>query len=67
MEKEIANLSIEAKEESFSDEIMELVAKRTQAKKDKQYALADEIRAKLLDMGIVLTDTKDGVKVAYKQ
>jgi len=68
MEKEVELLSKDVDEEQiFSPEIMELVAQRTQAKKDKQYALADEIRAKLLDMGIVLTDTKDGVKVAYKQ
>lgn len=68
MEKEVELLSKNVDEEqTFSPEIMELVAQRTQAKKDKQYALADEIRAKLLDMGIVLTDTKDGVKVAYKQ
>ena len=68
MEKEVAKIGDAATEEqTFSDEIMELVAQRTQAKKDKQYALADEIRAKLLEMGIVLTDTKDGVKIAYKQ
>lgn len=33
---------------------------RLQAKKDKNFALADEIRNKLQDMGISIKDTKDG-------
>jgi cysteinyl-tRNA synthetase len=37
-----------------------LVAERIQAKKDKQYARADEIRKQLLAAGIILEDSKDG-------
>ena len=39
-----------------------MIAERTAAKKAKDFAKADEIRAKLLDMGIVIEDTREGVK-----
>ncbi len=43
-------------------EIDGLVAERTAAKKARNFAVADEIRATLLDKGIVIEDTKDGVR-----
>lgn len=43
-------------------EIESLIAERTAAKKEKNFAKADEIRAKLLEMGIILEDTREGVK-----
>ncbi len=43
-------------------EIEALVEKRTQAKKDKNYALADEIRNTLKSMGVVIEDTPQGPK-----
>ncbi len=43
-----------------------LVAQRTQARKDKNWAEADRIRDELSAMGIVLTDTPDGVKWSRK-
>ena len=43
-------------------EIEKLIAERTAAKKAKDFATADAIRAKLLDMGIVIEDTREGVK-----
>jgi cysteinyl-tRNA synthetase len=36
------------------------IAERAAAKKDKNFALADEIRAQLLEEGIVLKDTREG-------
>ena len=45
------------------EEIRQLVAQRTQAKKDKNFALADELRAKVLEMGYVIEDTPKGAKV----
>ena len=41
-------------------EIDALVAQRTQAKKDKDFARADEIRDELATMGVEITDTPDG-------
>ena len=39
-----------------------MIAARQQARKEKNYALADEIRGKLQAMGIILEDTREGVK-----
>ncbi len=43
-----------------AERVEQLIAERIQAKKDKQYARADEIRKELLDAGILLEDSKDG-------
>ena len=55
-----------AREEESSDVdvalIEEKIAERTAAKKEKNFARADEIRAELLSMGIVIEDTREGVK-----
>ena len=40
--------------------IEEMIAARAEAKKQKNYAEADRIRAELSEMGVTLTDTKDG-------
>ncbi len=57
-------LGIVVKEEKESlDEMVEaLIQERTEAKKNKDFAKADEIRDKLKDMGIILEDTRAGVK-----
>ncbi len=47
---------------SLDDEVEELIAQRAQARKDKNWALADEIRDKIKAMGIILEDTPQGVK-----
>jgi cysteinyl-tRNA synthetase len=39
-----------------------LIAERNAAKKAKNFARADQIRQQLLDLGIVLEDTKSGVR-----
>ncbi len=47
----------------LSDEAIEaLVAERTQAKKTRNFARADAIRAELLAKGVVIEDSKDGVR-----
>jgi cysteinyl-tRNA synthetase len=51
------------KEGALSDEEVEArIAQRTQAKKSKDFAGADRIRQELLEQGIILEDTKDGVR-----
>ncbi|MEN6533548.1 MAG: cysteine--tRNA ligase [Bryobacteraceae bacterium] len=43
-------------------EIDALIAERNQARKSRKFARADQIRAELLDKGVILEDTKDGVR-----
>ncbi len=43
-------------------EIEALIAERTAAKKARNFALADQIRDELLEQGIILEDTKAGVR-----
>ncbi|HEY8363649.1 MAG TPA: cysteine--tRNA ligase [Tissierellaceae bacterium] len=50
------------KDEILEEEILELIEKRTEARKNKNYKLADEIRDKLREKGIILEDTPEGVK-----
>ena len=47
---------------SLEAEVEGLIQERQQARKDKNFAKADEIRDRLKDMGIVLEDTPQGVK-----
>ena len=49
-------------DDTFEQQIEALVAERTVAKKEKNYARADEIRATLSDMGIIIEDTPAGPK-----
>ena len=49
-------------EDMLDEEIEALIQKRTDAKKNKDFKLADEIRNELLEKGIVLEDTRQGVK-----
>jgi len=48
--------------DSIDSEIEKLIEKRQQARKEKNWALADSIRDQLKDMGIILEDTPQGVK-----
>ena len=50
------------KEDSLDDEIEKLIAERTQARKNKDWATADKIRDQLKAMNIVLEDTPQGIK-----
>jgi cysteinyl-tRNA synthetase len=43
-------------------EVESKIAERTAAKKAKNFALADQIREQLLEQGIILEDTKSGVR-----
>jgi cysteinyl-tRNA synthetase len=48
---------------SLSDAAIDaLVAERTQAKKTRNFARADSVRNELLEKGILLEDTRDGVR-----
>ena len=55
---EVLGIHAERKEESLDARVEALIEER----KEKNYARADEIRAELTAMGILLEDTKEGVK-----
>ena len=46
----------------FDEEIEKLIEERQEARKAKNFARADEIRQELLEKGITLLDTREGVK-----
>ena len=58
----VLGIITEKKEEILDSEIEDMIAQRQAARKAKDFALADQIRGKLLDMGIILEDTREGVK-----
>ena len=49
-------------EDEVSEEAMELINKRIEARKNKDFKLADELRDALLEIGVEVEDTRDGVK-----
>lgn len=59
---DVLGLIVLKKEEVLDEDIEALIEERQAARKAKDFAKADEIRAKLLDMGIELKDTREGVK-----
>ena len=59
---DVLGLIIDKKEEILDDEIEALIAERQAARKEKNFARADEIRDELAAKGIVLLDTREGVK-----
>ena len=59
---EICGLILEKKAEILDEEIEQLIQERQDARKAKNFARADEIRNQLLEQGIVLEDTREGVK-----
>ncbi|HLR15648.1 MAG TPA: DALR domain-containing protein, partial [Bacillota bacterium] len=58
---EVLGIQIEA-EELLDDEIDKLIAERNEARKEKDFARADEIRDLLKEKKIILEDTAQGVR-----
>jgi len=48
-------------------EIQDLIAQRNQARREKQWAVADEIRDRLASMNIILKDSPDGTQWQRKR
>ncbi len=58
----ILGLKTERKAEVLDQEIEEMIRQRQEARKAKDFARADAIRNELLEKGIILEDTREGVK-----
>ena len=58
---DVLGLKVLAEKELLDDEIEALIAARTEARKNKDFAKADAIRDELLEKGIILKDTRAGV------
>lgn len=63
MLSDICGLIVDKQEELMDEEIQRLIDERQAAKKEKNFARADEIRDELLAKGIALKDTREGVKI----
>ena len=59
---DVLGLILEKKEEILESDIEKLIEERQAARKAKNFIRADEIRNQLLEKGIVLLDTREGVK-----
>ena len=59
---DVLGVIVEKKEEMLDADIEALIEERQAARKAKNFARADEIRNELLSKGIVLEDTREGVK-----
>ncbi len=59
---DILGLIVDKEEELLDSDIEALIEERKAARKNKDFKRADEIRDSLLEMGIVLEDTREGVK-----
>ena len=66
----VFSLDLLKEEEKTSNEddtwILELIEKRKEAKANKNYALADQIRNELLEKGVELLDTREGTTYKIK-
>ena len=59
---DVLGLIVDKKEEMLDDDIEALIEERQQARKEKNFKRADEIRDELLAKGIILKDTREGVQ-----
>lgn len=63
----VLGLKCDLRKNDLDSEIKNLIEQRDLAKKNKDWNLADHIRDKLFDMGIILEDTKDGTHWFHKR
>lgn len=56
----------ETQEEQIPEDIRAIAEERYQAKKNRDFAKADELRNKLSELGYIVADSKDGYTVTSK-
>ena len=59
---DVLGIIVEKEEELLAEDIEKLIEERQAARKAKNFQRADEIRNELLEKGIILEDTREGVK-----
>ena len=59
---DILGIKIDRKKEILDSDVEKMINERNKARTNKDFKKADEIRDSLKDMGIILEDTKEGVK-----
>ena len=59
---DVLGIIVEREEEILDADIEALIAERQAARKERNFARADQIRDELLAKGIILEDTREGVK-----
>ena len=62
---DILGIILEKEEKLLPEDIEKMIEERQEARKNKDFARADEIRDELLNKGIVLEDTREGVKYKW--
>ena len=58
----VLGLSLRVEKEVLDEEIDALIEERNKARKDRNFARADEIRDQLKEMNIILEDTAQGIR-----
>ncbi len=53
----------EEKNDDIPEEVLSLAAQRAEARKAKNFALADELRAKITEMGYIIEETRQGTTI----
>ncbi|MCL2618424.1 MAG: cysteine--tRNA ligase [Defluviitaleaceae bacterium] len=60
-------LTEQEQDDGLVNTVEELVAKRQEARKAKDFGTADELRGKLAEMGVLLEDTPQGVRWSFQK
>lgn len=60
------NLKNSTQEEEIPAEVLEIAQQRQEARKAKDFATADALREKILQMGYVIEETRQGTKISKK-
>lgn len=62
----VLGLLYNTKEDEIPEEVLSLVEERKAARKDKNFALADELRNRISELGYVIEETRQGTKITRK-